>query len=80
MTGTEAMEIIRVCINPSKHCDIDDAWETLNSIVLAQQATNKQNIRLPKEAVKNITECISNQQDIPVEFKDVLVNNFRDLS
>lgn len=36
-------------------------------------------IKLPKEAVENIVECISNQRDIPVEFKAVLVNNFWDL-
>jgi len=43
------------------------------------QTTNKQSIKLPKEAIENITECISTQQDIPVEFKAVLVNNFWDL-
>jgi hypothetical protein len=40
---------------------------------------NKQSIKLPKKAIENITECISNQQDIPVEFKAVLVNDFWDL-
>ncbi|HSV49375.1 MAG TPA: hypothetical protein VLH35_03585 [Candidatus Acidoferrales bacterium] len=51
----------------------------LKSAVLVQQSTNKQSIKLPKEAVENIVECISNQRDIPVEFKAVLVNNFWDL-
>jgi hypothetical protein len=51
----------------------------LKTAVLVQQSTNKQSIKLPKEAVENIVECISNQRDIPVEFKAVLVNNFWDL-
>ena len=51
------------------------AWQTLKSTVLA----HKQSIKLPKEAVENIVECISNQRDIPVEFKAVLANNFWDL-
>jgi len=40
---------------------------------------NKQSIKLPKKAVENIVECISIQQDIPIDFKAVLVNNFWDL-
>jgi hypothetical protein len=51
----------------------------LKTAVLVQQSTNKQSIKLPKEAMENIVECISNQRDIPVEFKAVLVNNFWDL-
>ena len=72
-TATEILELIKneVCMGTYGLVELE--------LRKLEEKANKQNVKLPKEAIENIAECISSQKDIPIEFKAVLVNDFWEL-